>query len=240
MTQKIGKLKSSIAWLELKEPTLYKNTLILGEEGSGKTNLASKIREYVIANNIPTIYLDFSNPAENEIEDRYKHCEKYFYIRFEETAVFEESFSKAVANKENIYMAADPKYFSNKKDQKSKLSQMISTKELLDNYYYFFHDLSLLNAFYTQFEDFLLYTLSLIRLKKYGLTFLAQPHEIFERAEIKLLFSFLYLGKYSNINYYNTSKLKDISRNTFYYQYRTAFKSVLFNEIKSELVIIDE
>lgn len=240
MNYKIGKFESSIAPLELKEQTLYNNTLILGEEGSGKTNLASKIREYVIANKIPTIYLDLSDPDESEVESRYKHCDQHQYLRFEESAGFDAAFAKAIETRRNIYLAADTKYFTSKRDDVSRLSQTIATKELLENYYFFLHDVSLLNAFYTQFNDFLFYILNLVRAKKYGLTFLAHPHEIFESAEIKLLFTFLYLGKYSNIEYYNTSDLKDLQRNTFFYQHRLNTRSVLFNEIYSDLVTIEE
>ncbi len=240
MNYKIGKFASSIAPLELKKQSLYNNTLILGEEGSGKTNLASKIREYVIDNSIPTIYLDLSDPEESKVEARYKHCDQHQYLRFEESESFDTAFSEAIKNRRNIYLAADTKYFTSKRDERSKLSQTIATKELLENYYYFLHDVSLLNAFYTQFEDFLFYILNLIRSKKYGLTFLAHPHEIFESAEIKLLFTFLYLGRYSNIDYYNTASLKDLQRNTFFYQHRLNTRSVLFNQICSDLVTIDE
>lgn len=240
MRMKIGKYNSSIAPLELKKRTLYKNTLILGEEGSGKTNLASKIRKYVVAHDIPTIYLDFSDPEENEVESRYRDNTRHFYIRFEESDAFDTAFADAIAQRRNIYLAADPKYFSNSRHEQSRLSKTIANEALLENYYYFFHDVSLLNAFYARFDDFLLYILNLFRQKKYGMTFLAQPNEIFENAEIKLLFSFLYLGKYTNIRYYNTARLKDLPRNTFYYQYRRDYRSVLLNEIVSNLVTVDE
>jgi hypothetical protein len=82
--------------------------------------------------------------------------------------------------------------------------------------------------------------LSFVNLQKYGFTFLAQPHSTFENPHLKLLFSFLYLGKCSNVNYFNTAILKTLTKNRFYYQYRTAYPTLLFNEIKSNIVRIDE
>jgi len=82
--------------------------------------------------------------------------------------------------------------------------------------------------------------LSLMNMQKYGFTFLAQPHAIFESQQIKLLFSFLYLGKCSNLNYFNTAVLKTFNKNKFYYQFRKDSPTLLFNSIKSEIVNIDE
>lgn len=240
MTKTIGQFKNSIASLNLDERILSKNTLIMGEEGSGKTHLASKIRDFVIANDVPTIYLDFSNPDDSAVEARYKEAGNYFYLRFEESAAFDSAFANAVAGKENIYMAVDPSFFSDQRDTKSKLSSVFETPELLDNYYYFFHEVSLLKPFYTKFHDFLPYIFSLITMKKYGLTFLAQPYEIFEDSGIKLLFSYLYLGRCSNAAYFNTNVLKNLKRHNFYYQYRLDHKSLLFNNIRSDVVMIDE
>ncbi len=239
MKQVIGKRRNSIAALTLNEDILYKNTLILGEEGAGKTNLASKIREFVIANGVPTLYMDFSNPSEAEVEARYKD-EAFYYMRFEESDAFDAAFDAAVADRKHIYLAVDPSYFSNKRDRKSRLSQTISKQELLDHYYYFFHEIAQLGGFYTEFEDFLLYIFNMINMKKYGLTFLTQPHEIFEDAELKLLFSYLFIGRCSNANYFNTSALTKLKRNEFVFQRRLDQKSLLFNNIESDIVVIDE
>ena len=239
MVATIGKYLDSINTLKLEDRLLDHNTLILGEQGSGKTNLACKIRNFAIDRGVPTLYMDFSNSHEEEIELRYK--DKHFnYIQFSDTPEFDEAFTKLIKERKHIYLAADPKNFSNKRDQKSKLSQAISQQELLDNYYYFFHDIENLNGFYTKFEDFLLYMLGFINLQKYGFTFLAQPHKTFENPHLKLLFTFLYLGKCSNANYYNTSILKTLPKNTFYYQARTAHSTLLFNDIQSHIVEIDE
>lgn len=238
MKQKIGKFKSSIANLELEERVLTQNTLILAEEGSGKTHLANLIRHYVMDNGVPTLYLDISNPDEKDVEERFKESGRFYYIRYAEDEAFEKELKEAIERRENIYMAVNPNYFSNKRDVKSRLSQTIQTPELLENYYYFFHEISRLNAFYTKFEDFMFYILSLVNLKKYGMTFLTQPHEIFEDQKIKLLFSFLYLGKCSNANYYNT-ELKKLPKHTFYYQYRQDRRTLLFNVIQSDTVMID-
>jgi hypothetical protein len=239
MRDVIGKYLDSIDTLKLEKRMLNHNTLILAEQGSGKTNLACKIRNFVIDNEVPTLYLDFADSHEDEIELRYKD-EHFNYIRFAETEEFDQAFSKLIQEKKHIYMAVNPEYFATKRDKKSKLSQIISQQELLDNYYYFFHDIENLNGFYTKFEDFLLYMLSFTNLQKYGLTFLAQPHATFENPHLKLLFTFLYLGKCSNANYYNTAILKTLKKNKFYYQYRTAYPTLLFNEIKSSMVLIDE
>lgn len=116
---------------------------------------------------------------------------------------------------------------------------MIQKQELLDNYYYFFHEIESLNGFYTKFEDFLYYIFDLVNIKKFGFTFLAQPNEIFENSRIKLLFTFLYLGRCSNAHYYNTSVLRSLKTNTFFYQYRLDNRSLLFNQIESDVAIID-
>jgi len=239
MRDTIGKYLDTIDALKLEKRMLCYNTLILGEQGSGKTNLACKIRNYVIDNSVPTLYMDFANSREEEVELRYKD-EHFNYIKFEESEAFDVAFKELIDAKKHIYMAVDPNFFAKKKDERSKLSRIISQKELLDNYYYFFHDIENLNGFYTQFEDFLLYMLSFANLQKYGFTFLAQPHEIFENPHLKLLFSFLFLGKCSNANYYNTALLRTLKKNKFLYQYRTAYPTLLFNEIVSSVVKIDE
>lgn len=239
MENVIGKCTSSIASMALTKGFLKKNTLILGEEGSGKTNLASKIREYVIRNDVPTLYLDFSNPSPEEVEARFK--DNYFnYLQFDESDAFKEAFAALVKARKHIYLSIDPNFFSNSRENRSELSNTISQRELLDNYYYFFHEIAQLNQFYTKFEDFLFYIFDLINMKKYGLTFLTQPHDIFENAQLKLLFSYLFLGRCSNVNYYNTAKLRNLARNEFFYQRRAAQKTLLFNDIKGELVRIDE
>ena len=239
MRYKIGHFQNSISALELKERTLYQNTLILGEEGSGKTHLANKIRRYVMKNNIPTLYIDFSDPSIEKIEAKFKDSDTFFYLRFEESDEFEAVLDKAIEERRNIYMAANPSFFTNKRNVKSKLSRMIQKHELLDNYYYFFHEIESLNGFYTKFEDFLYYIFNLVNVKKYGFTFLAQPNEIFEDSRIKLLFTFLYLGRCSHAHYYNTSVLRSLKTNTFFYQYRTDNRSLLFNQIESDIAIID-
>jgi len=239
MRDTIGKHLDTIDALKLEERMLYHNTLILGEQGSGKTNLACKIRNYVIDNNVPTLYMDFANSYEDDVELRYKD-EHFNYIRFEESEAFEIAFAKLVTEKKHIYMAVDPHFFAKRRDERSKLSEIISQKELLDNYYYFFHDIESLNGFYTQFEDFLLYMLSFANIQKYGFTFLAQPHETFENPHLKLLFSFLFLGKCSNANYYNTALLRTLNKNKFLYQCRTAYPTLLFNEIVSSMIKTDE
>ncbi|MGB5966070.1 MAG: ATP-binding protein, partial [Sulfurimonadaceae bacterium] len=176
MRRKIGKFKSSISNLDLVERMLTQNTLILAEEGSGKTHLANKIREYAMDNNVPTLYLDISDPDEDAVESRFKESGRFYYIRYEESDAFDAELTAAIANRENIYMAVNSNYFSNKRDITSRLSKTIQSPELLENYYYFFHEISMLNAFYTKFEDFMFYILSLVNLKKYGMTFLTQPH----------------------------------------------------------------
>ncbi|QOY54543.1 ATP-binding protein [Candidatus Sulfurimonas marisnigri] len=239
MRDRLGKYESSINTLRLENRSLRYNTLILGEEGSGKTNLACRIRNYAIDNNVPTLYLDFSDPNEDNIELRYK--DEYFnYIRFDESKSFKEELAKLIAEKKHIYMSVNSNYFSNKRDIKSELTQTLQMQELLDNYYYFFHDIENLNGFYTKFEDFLLYMLGFLNLKKYGFTFLTQPHRIFENPQLKLLFTFLYLGKCSSLESFNTAKLKRLPKNRFFYQYRTDYHTLLFNDIKSNEVQIDE
>ena len=235
----IGRYESNISMLELTEASLGLNTLILAEEGSGKTNLSAKIREFVIENGVPTLYMDFSNPKSAAVEPRFKN-DDFNYMQFEESAAFDAMFAQTVKERKHVYLAVDPKYFSNMKEVKSKISIMLSSADLLENYYYFFHEIAQLNAFYTKFEDFLRYIFDLISTKKYGLTFLTQPHEIFEDSHLKLLFTYLYLGRCSNANYYNTAKLKNLKRNVFFYQYRQDHRSLLFNDIKSGVVTIDE
>ena len=239
MRDLIGHYENSIDALKLKPRVLTTNTLILGEEGSGKTNLACRIRNYAIDNDVPTLYLDFSNSAVEEIELRYKD-EHFNYIKYDETEMFLKEFQALIAQKKHIYMAVNPNFFATKKDIKSKLTQTLQIPDLLENYYYFFHDIANLNGFYTRFEDFLLYMLSLFNLKKYGITFLTQPHQIFENAQLKLLFTFLFVGKCSNLDYYNTSVLKTLQKNQFLYQQRTANRTLLFNDIKTSMVIINE
>lgn len=237
--EKIGKYVSSIDTLKLEKRMLYFNTLILAEEGAGKTNLACRIRNFVIDHEIATLYIDFADSTVEQIEERYKD-EHFNYIRFNETDEFEIEFNKLVEAKKHIYMAVDPSYFATKKDVKSKLTQTLQNKGLLDNYYYFFHDIDSLDGFYAKFEDFLLYMLSFLNLKKYGLTFLSQPNKIFENPQIKLLFTFLYVGKCTNLDYFNTSVLKALSKNKFLYQCRMAHATLLFNDIKTSMVKIDE
>lgn len=235
----IGKYDSSINSLKLEERSLQYNTLIIAEEGAGKTNLACKIRNYAIDSSVPTLYLDFSNSEEADVEQRYKD-EHFNYIRFDESDEFLEELNKLIADKKHIYMAVDANYFSYKRSVKSKLTQTLQIPELLENYYYFFHDIKNLDGFYTKFEDFLLYMLNFLNLKKHGLTFLAQPHSIFENPQLKLLFTFLYLGKCSNLNYFNTAQLKNLPKNKFLHQYRTSHRTLLFNDIISNTVEIDE
>ena len=239
MRDLIGHFENSIDALKLKPRVLTTNTLILGEEGSGKTNLACRIRNFVIDNDVPTLYLDFSNSHEQEVELRYKD-EHFNYIEYGETESFLQEFESLVAQRKHIYMAVNPNFFATKKDIKSKLTQTLQMPDLLDNYYYFFHDIANLNGFYTRFEDFLLYMLSLFNLKKYGITFLTQPHQIFENAQLKLLFTFLYVGKCSNLDYYNTAVLKTLQKNQFLFQQRTANRTLLFNDIKTSMVMINE
>lgn len=240
MRHTIGQFKNSISKVELKERTLYQNTLILGEAGAGKTHLANKIREYVIANTIPTLYLDFSNPSVDEVEPKYKENKGHFnYMQFDESDAFEQAFDQAVAERKDIYMAVDPGFFSTKRTVKSKLSKLIQKTELLQNYYYFMQDIKSLEGFHAKFEDFIFYIFHLINLKKFGLTFVTQPHDIFENPRIKLLFTFLFLGRCSHAHYYNTSILRSLPTNTFYYQFRTDNRSLLFNQIESDIVIID-
>jgi hypothetical protein len=239
MRDLIGRYENSIDSLRLKPRILTTNTLILGEEGSGKTNLACKIRNYAIDNDVPTLYLDFSNSHVDEIEIRYK--DTYFnYIQYDETPSFIGEFEALIAQKKHIYMAVNPNFFATKKDIKSRLTQTLQMPELLDNYYYFFHDIANLNGFYTRFEDFLLYMLSLFNLKKYGITFLTQPHTTFENPQIKLLFTFLFVGKCSNLDYYNTAVLKTLPKNNFLFQQRQANRTLLFNDIKTNMVYVDE
>jgi hypothetical protein len=235
----IGTYQSSIANLTLSESVLNNNTLILGEEGSGKTHLTSKIRNYVISNDVPTLYLDFSNPNADEVESHYRESDSFNYMRFDESDAFDAAIDAAIAERKHLYVAVNPDYFGKSRHEKSKLSCMLQKEALLENYYYFFHEIAQLNGFYTKFDDFLLYTFSLLNLKKFGLTFLTQPHPIFEDQHIKLLFKYLYVGRCSNVNYYNTSILRNLSKHTFYYQFRMEHPSILFNNIKGDIVKIN-
>lgn len=239
MKQKIGKFKSSIATLELQERVLTENTLILAEPGSGKTHLANKIREFVIDNGIPTLYLDFSDPTPDQVEEKFKTGSDFHYIRFDESDAFNTALDEAIAQRHNIYMAVSPTFFASKREIKSKLSQMMQKRELLENYYYIMQEIASLEGFYTKFEDFMFYIFDLVNLKKFGLTFLAQPHEMFENPRIKLLFSFLFIGRCSNAYYYNTTVLRNMKPHTFLYQHRVDNRSLLFNNIQSDIVYID-
>lgn len=239
MKRKIGHFKSSIANLELHDRVLRENTLILAEPGSGKTHLANKIREFVIAAGIPTLYLDFSDPDVDHIEERFKHGSEFHYMRFDESDAFDATLDAAIAERKNIYMAVSPSYFASKRDIKSKLSKMMQKRELLEHYYYFMQDIANVEGFYTKFEDFIFYIFDLVNLKKFGLTFLTQPHEIFENPRIKLIFSFLFVGRCSNAYYYNTTVLRNMKPHTFLYQYRVDNRSLLFNNIQSDIVYID-
>jgi hypothetical protein len=239
MKRKIGHFKSSIANLELHDRVLRENTLILAEPGSGKTHLANKIREFVIAAEIPTLYLDFSDPDVDHIEERFKHGSEFHYMRFDESDAFDATLDAAIAERKNIYMAVSPSYFASKRDIKSKLSKMMQKRELLEHYYYFMQDIANVEGFYTKFEDFIFYIFDLVNLKKFGLTFLTQPHEIFENPRIKLIFSFLFVGRCSNAYYYNTTVLRNMKPHTFLYQYRVDNRSLLFNNIQSDIVYID-
>jgi len=239
MKRKIGQFKSSIATLELQDRVLSENTLILAEPGSGKTHLANKIREFVMDNGLPTLYLDFSDPEIDQIEERFKNGSEFFYMRFDESDEFDAALETAIAERKNIYMAVNPSYFASKREIKSKLSKMMQKRELLDNYYYFMQDIANIEGFYTKFEDFIFYIFDLVNLKKFGLTFLTQPHEIFENPRIKLLFSFLFVGRCSNAYYYNTTILRNMQAHTFLYQHRVDNRSLLFNNIQSDIVYID-
>ncbi|MCK9373637.1 MAG: ATP-binding protein [Sulfuricurvum sp.] len=240
MKQKIGKFKSSIATLELQERVLTENTLILAEPGSGKTHLANKIREFVIENGISTLYLDFSDPTPDQVEEKFKTSSDFHYIRFDESDAFNIALDEAIAQRHNIYMAVSPTFFASKREIKSKLSQMMQKRELLENYYYIMQEITSLEGFYTKFEDFMFYIFDLVNLKKFGLTFLAQPHEMFENPRIKLLFSFLFIGRCSNAYYYNTTVLRNMKPHTFLYQHRVDNRSLLFNNIQSDIVYIDD
>ncbi len=238
MKKKIGKLKSSIANLELSKRYLTANTLILANEGYGKTNLAAHIRKYVIQSNTPTLYLDFSSPKEGEVEEKFKD-ENFNYIEFDETNEFQIKLDLAIKDKKHIYLSVSPEFFSSSRDEKSILSSTIQKRDLLDNYYYFFHEISELGKLYTQFDDFLIYILRLISLKKLGLTFLSQPHKIFENSHVKQLFTFLYLGHVENVANHNSAMLKNLKSHNFFYQYRSENNSFLLSQIKSDTVIID-
>jgi len=240
MKRKIGKFKSSIATLELQDRVLRENTLILAGPGSGKTHLANKIREFVIAAGIPTLYLDFSNPTPDEVEEKFKKGSDFHYMCFEESEAFNTALDEAIAQRQNIYMAVSPSLFASKREIKSNLSKMMQKRELLENYYYIMQEIASLEGFYTKFEDFMFYIFDLVNLKKFGLTFLAQPHEMFENPRIKLLFSFLFIGRCSNAYYSNTPVLRSMEPNTFLYQHRVDNRSLLFNNIQSDIVFIDD
>jgi len=240
MKRKIGKFKSSIATLELQDRVLRENTLILAEPGSGKTHLANKIRAFVIDSGIPTLYLDFSNPTPDQVEEKFKINSEFHYMCFDESDEFNAALDTAITARQNIYMAVSPSFFASKRDVKSKLSQMMQKRELLDNYYYIMQEIASLEGFYTKFEDFMFYIFDLVNLKKFGLTFLAQPHTMFENPRIKLLFSFLFVGRCTNAYYYNTKVLRSMEPNTFLYQHRVDNRSLLFNNIQSDIVFIDE
>lgn len=239
MKRKIGKFKSSIATLELQDRVLRENTLILAEPGSGKTHLANKIRAFVIDSGIPTLYLDFSNPTPDQVEEKFKISSEFHYMCFDESDAFNDALDAAIAARQNIYMAVSPSFFASKREIKSKLSQMMQKRELLENYYYIMQEIASLEGFYTKFEDFMFYIFDLVNLKKFGLTFLAQPHEMFENPRIKLLFSFLFVGRCTNAYYYNTTVLRSMEPNTFLYQHRVDNRSLLFNNIQSDIVFID-
>ena len=239
MEQRIGKYENSIASLKLTDRNLYENTLILGETGSGKTHLSNKIRDFVIQSGVPTIYFDFSDPDLDKIEDRFKTSERFHYMRFDESDAFKEAFDKAVAAKEDIYMAVNPEFFSTKKEIKSKLSHMIQDPELLKHYYYFMQVIVKPEGFFTKFEDFFFYILDIVNRKKFGLTFVSQPHEMFENTKIKLLFSFLYLGRCSHAYYYNTALLRSMPQHHFLHQERLNYKTLLFSPIQTDIVCID-
>ena len=239
MEQKIGQFQNSIATLKLTDRTLKENTLILGETGSGKTHLANKIRKFVIDSGVPTIYFDFSNPDPDKIEERFKECTHFHYMRFDESDDFAKAFEDAIDAKKDIYMAVDPDFFSTKKEIKSKLSSMIQNPKLLENYYYFMQVIVKPEGFFTKFEDFFFYILDIVNRKKFGLTFVSQPHEMFENTKIKLLFSFLYLGRYSNAYYYNTALLRNMPQHHFLHQERLDYKTLLFSPIQTDIVRID-
>lgn len=240
MEKRIGKYQNSIASLKLTERTLCENTLILGETGSGKTHLANKIRDFVIQSDVPTIYFDFSNPDPDKIEDRFKSTDEHFhYLRFDESENFEVSLDEAIAAKKDIYMAVNPDFFSSKKEIKSQLSKIIQKEGLLKNYYYFMQVIVHPEGFFTKFEDFFFYILDIVNRKKYGLTFVSQPYETFENTKIKLLFSFLYLGKCTDAYYYNTAVLRSMPPHHFMHQERMSYKTLLFSPIQTDIVIID-
>lgn len=237
--QKIGQFHNSIANLSLDERSLRENSLILGETNSGKTHLANTIREFVIANDVPTLYLDFGNSDEDAIEEKFKTSGHFYYMRFDESDVFDKAFDAAVSDKKDIYMAVDPNYFSGQHDIKSKLTELLEKKELLENYYYFMHVITALDSFFTRFEDFIFYIFQLISSKKYGLTFLTQPNTVFENSRVKLIFTFLYLGRCSQAYYYNTALLRALPTHTFYFQERIDECTLLFNRIKGDIVTIN-
>ncbi len=239
MKERIGTYQDSIATLKLDERTLKENTLILGETGAGKTHLANKIRKYVIDCDVPTIYFDFLNPDPDRVEERFKEGAHFHYMRFDESEAFEKAVDEAIEARLDIYMAVDPRYFSGKREVTSQLSKIIQKKGFLENYYYFMQIIAKTEGFFLHFEDFFLYILDIIYSKKYGLTFVSQPDEIFENTRIKLLFSFLYLGRCTGVSYYNTAILKNIAPHNFLHQERLNYKTLLFSPIKTDLVCID-
>ncbi len=239
MEKRIGKYQNSIAALKLTERTLYENTLILGETGSGKTHLANKIRDFVIQSGVPTIYFDFFNPDLDKVEDRFKNSEHFHYMRFDESEDFEKRLDEAIDARKNIYMAVDPDFFSSKKEIKSQLSKIIQKEALLQHYYYFMQVIVQPEGFFTKFEDFFFYILDIINRKKFGLTFVSQPYETFENTKIKLLFSFLYLGRCTDAFYYNTAILRSMPQHHFMHQERMNYKTLLFSPIQTDIVVID-
>lgn len=237
MHRKIGTIHNSIAQLELKETIFDANSLIIAQEGSGKTHLASLIRQFIIDHDIPTLYLDFSNSTLESVEARFKD-EHFNFLCFEESDAFDQQLDALIAEKKNIYLSIDPNFFAKTRQEKSRLSKTIQKESLLENYYYFFHEIARLNAFYTQFEDFLLYLFDLVNMKKLGLTFLTQPNSIFENQHIKLLFTNLFVGRSQTQNYYNTSDLRTLEPHQFIYQSRVDNHSLLFNDIRTDMVYI--
>ncbi|WP_295002114.1 hypothetical protein [Sulfurimonas sp.] len=61
MRNQIGKYTNTINTLTLEDRILTHNTLIIAEVGSGKTNLACRIRNFAVDSDVATIYLDFNN-----------------------------------------------------------------------------------------------------------------------------------------------------------------------------------
>lgn len=231
----IGKYKNGIGFFELTDMFLTTNTLIIAEKDAGKTHLGSKIKEYVISRNVPVIHFDFENLDESDLESFYQNEN---YIRFEESEAFEARLNEMIEQKKNIYMSVNPNYFSGLSTIKSKLSETIEKKELLDNYYYFFKNLAYLSNFYDQHADFLFEFFKLLEVKKYGLTFLTQPHDIFIDKRIKTKFNQLFVGKNTQSRFFNTYMLSHLDKHEFCYQYRKDHKTFFFDAIRNEMVYI--